>query len=363
MSAHTTQGPTVAIVGGGVTGLACALALARGGAAVTVHEAGPRAGEGALVRSGGMLAQGFESANEQLGLAFTALAARSLSLWPGWAREIEAASQIAVGFRQNGSIAPALQAGDDGWLAEMATGAARYGIEHDMLSGEKLRRLEPCLSGAVQSGLYFPQDGEVDNRALGPALVAAARIAGVDIQLNSPVSTLRDMAADTIVLACGPHAAIFADELPEAAHISPVKGQMLALDGTGLSLDQSLRGARIYLSQKPNGHIVAGATSEAGRADTQVETPVIDTLRQAAIEMVPALEQAKIVDRWAGIRPASPDGLPSLGASSQPGLCVALGSFRNGVLLAPAIGEAMADWILDGVAPDPAFNPARFVRR
>lgn len=352
----------IAIAGGGVTGLACALELARRGAQVTVFEAGAAAGEGAMARSGGMLAQGFESANEALGAPFTGLAAQALSLWPDWAGGIESASGQSIGFRQAGSIAPAMKPEDDSWLATLAARAAAQGIEAVHLDATEARKLEPGLGDGLQSALHFPGDGEVDNRALGSALVAACKAAGVEIVTHTRFDDPENVEADRIILATGWFASLAAERLPELAAIQPVKGEMIAFAGTGLALAQSVRGSEIYLSQKPDGRVVAGATSEPGVTGLDVTTRARTKLQAAAARMLPALSRKAVIDQWAGIRPGTPDGLPLLGASSDSRIALALGVFRNGVLLAPAVAHLMADYVLDGVEPDAAFAPARFGR-
>jgi len=352
----------ITIAGGGVTGLACALELARRGAGVTVLEASAKAGEGAMARSGGMLAQGFESANEALGTVFTGLAAQALSLWPAWAAGIETASGLTTGFRQAGSIAPAMKPDDDAWLAGLAARAEAQGIEAVRLDVLEARQLEPGLGDGLTSALHFPGDGEVDNRALGPALVAACEAEDVEILTNARFDDPADVEADRIILATGWFASLAADRVPELAAIQPVKGEMIAFGGGGLTLSQSLRGSEIYLSQKADGRIVAGATSVPGETGLDVTTRARTRLQTAAARMLPALGRQAVIDQWAGIRPGTPDGLPLIGASSVPKIALALGVFRNGVLLAPAVAKVMADYVLDGIEPDPAFAPGRFGR-
>jgi glycine oxidase len=85
-------------------------------------------------------------------------------------------------------------------------------------------------------------------------------------------------------------------------------------------------------------------------------------LRQAAIELVPKLADARILEGWAGLRPGTPDGLPILGATSTPGYFVATGHFRDGILLAPVTARVMAE-IITGRTPEfdlQAFGAERF---
>ncbi len=105
-----------------------------------------------------------------------------------------------------------------------------------------------------------------------------------------------------------------------------------------------------YISQKRDGRFVIGATSEPRQSDLQVKLQAIDELRLHAEGWLPTLKGTEIRESWAGLRPGTPDNQPMLGAGALPGVFVALGLYRNGVLLAPAVGEMMAAAILDGVS-------------
>jgi glycine oxidase len=117
----------------------------------------------------------------------------------------------------------------------------------------------------------------------------------------------------------------------------------------------------IYIAPKSRWTLV-GATSERGRADTEVEPAVIAGLRAKAVELAPALAFAPEVTAWAGIRPGTPDDAPMIGQTAIPGVFAALGHYRNGVLFAPATAEIVADQVIDGkVSPlAAAFDPLRF---
>jgi len=85
-------------------------------------------------------------------------------------------------------------------------------------------------------------------------------------------------------------------------------------------------------------------------------------LLSAAIELVPALENARVEETWAGLRPDSPDHLPILGSTDLQGLVIATGHFRSGVLLAPITAKLVREWItLGNVSVDwERFSPLRF---
>jgi glycine oxidase len=93
---------------------------------------------------------------------------------------------------------------------------------------------------------------------------------------------------------------------------------------------------------------------EAG-FDNQVVPATIKTLRQAAIDLVPKLTEARILESWAGLRPGTPDGLPILGATPTPGYFVATGHFRDGILLAPVTAKLIGQ-IIAGNKPELDLN-------
>jgi glycine oxidase len=116
------------------------------------------------------------------------------------------------------------------------------------------------------------------------------------------------------------------------------------------------------LVPRSDGRIIIGSTLEEAGYDKRIDADTIQRLHQAAIALVPTLEQARVIEAWAGLRPGTPDNLPILGETSRPGYFVATGHFRDGILLAPITAEIMARAIT-GEKPDQdisAFSPARF---
>ena len=99
-----------------------------------------------------------------------------------------------------------------------------------------------------------------------------------------------------------------------------------------------------------------GATVEEAGYDKRVDPEVIQRLHQAAANVVPQIGELRMNEAWAGLRPAAPDGLPILGATSLPGCFAAVGHFRNGILLAPITAKLMAQVIL-GRKPDCDLSP------
>jgi glycine oxidase len=370
--------PRIAIAGGGAAGLSAALALLARGAAVTVIEARGRPGQGAMWASGGMLAPGFECAAEtdpdhKLAEDFAALCAKAGHVWPDFAARAEAGGGKPAGYARTGSILPLASEGEAERFEAAAAQAARLGIAAMRLDAAEAARREPGLA-AVREALWFAGDGQVDNRALGEALARAVERAGGTLRCGQPATGLIETggAARGVVLASGER--IEADAVlaatgaaaglhPALPAITPIKGQMIAFRMPPEAMPRAvIRGFGAYLSAKPGGRLVAGASSEPGEAGLGTDPATLERLARGARRIWPALEDVPPAESWAGLRPATADGMPALGAArGVEGLFMALGGRRNGVLLSPLMGEAAAEAILNGALPRwaAAFDGAR----
>jgi glycine oxidase len=150
---------------------------------------------------------------------------------------------------------------------------------------------------------------------------------------------------------------------PHAFPTRPVKGQMLSVVGAPRALLRHVvRAPEVYLVPRSDGRILIGATVEEAGYDKGIDADTIHRMHQAAIALVPALSQARVLQAWAGLRPGTPDNLPILGATQTPGYFVATGHFRDGILLAPVTAHLMAQ-IVTGARPEydvSPFSPGRF---
>lgn len=123
-----------------------------------------------------------------------------------------------------------------------------------------------------------------------------------------------------------------------------------------------VRGSQVYLVPRENGELVIGATSEELGWDTTVTAGGVYELLRDAHELVPGITELPLTETRAGLRPGSPDNAPLLGPTELTGLVLATGHYRNGVLLTPITGDAMAHVLTTGELPDVArpFTPRRF---
>ncbi|SCF56854.1 glycine oxidase [Streptomyces sp. Ncost-T10-10d] len=151
--------------------------------------------------------------------------------------------------------------------------------------------------------------------------------------------------------------------------VRPVKGQVLRLAVPAAyapfltrTVRAVVRGSHVYLVPRENGELVVGATSEEMGWDTTVTAGGIYELLRDAHELVPGITELPLTETRAGLRPASPDNAPLLGPTALPGLHLATGHHRNGVLLTPVTGDVMAELLTTGELPEVArpFTPHRF---
>jgi len=127
-------------------------------------------------------------------------------------------------------------------------------------------------------------------------------------------------------------------------------------------LKHVIRSPQVYLIPRSDGRLLVGTTVEEAGFDKRTDPATIQRLYRAALQLVPKLADARILEDWAGLRPGTPDALPILGATSTPGYYVATGHFRDGIMLAPITAQIMSA-VLEGRDPEydlSSFSPARF---
>lgn len=380
MSRIPTEATDVLVVGGGIIGLVTAWRTAQRGLSVAVVDPGP--GGGAAQVAAGMLAAVTElHYGEQTLLALNVESARR---YPRFAAELSEASGQDLGYRACGTLAVALDADDRAHLRELHAFQRKSGLESVWLSGRECRRLEPMLAPGVRGGLRVDGDHQIDPRRLASALVTACERAGVTFhrQRAERLSVIQDRAqgvtltdgtaltAGQTVLATGSHSASLPGVPDEARPpVRPVKGQVLRLTVPpryapflSRTIRAVVRGSHLYLVPRVNGELVVGATSEELGWDTTVTAGGVYELLRDAHELVPGITELPLTETCAGLRPGSPDNAPLLGPTALPGLLLATGHYRNGVLLTPVTGDAMAHALTTGELPPEAapFAPDRF---
>ncbi|WP_030182112.1 glycine oxidase ThiO [Streptomyces sp. NRRL S-813] len=370
----------VLVIGGGIIGLVTAWRAAQRGFATAVVDPDP--GGGAAQVAAGMLAAVTElHYGEQTLLGLNLASARR---YPDFAAELTELTGDDLGYRRCGTLAVALDADDRAHLRELHDLQRASGLESEWLSGRECRRLEPMLAPGVRGGLRVDGDHQIDPRRLAAALVAACERAGVVLHRawaerltvrgdRAAGCVLRDgteLGAGQVVLAAGSRSGQLAGVPDEVLPpVRPVKGQVLRLTVPkryapflSRTVRAMVRGSHVYLVPRVSGELVVGATSEELGWDTTVTAGGVYELLRDAHELVPGITELPLTETRAGLRPGSPDNAPLLGPTELDGLLLATGHYRNGVLLTPVTGDAMAHVLTTGELPDEArpFTPRRF---
>ena len=382
----------MAVVGGGVAGLSAARELARRGLSVVIIESGlPGAASHAAA---GMLApQAEANASDEL---FELLCA-SREMYPAFAEQLLEESGVSIELDRTGTLYLALAEEDVEEVERRFAWQSRAGLEVERLSADEARRLEPRVSERVRAALRFPRDWQVESRRLVGALAASVTACGARLWTKAAANGVRVAAgraegvetsrgflsAGAVVLAAGAHTShvplLFPGRegrgaragLPVHPLIEPVRGQMLCLRQT-TSPEPFVRhvvySPRGYLVPRRDGRLLAGSTSECAGFDASVTAGGVHRIASNAFEIAPEAAALRLADTWAGLRPRASDGLPVLGESGEvKNLFYATGHYRNGILLAPANGEIIADLVTVGTTRWPpraleAFSPTRFRR-
>ena len=340
------QTPATLVLGGGLMGLAVAHQLARRGQTVTVISR--RRSEAAGFVAAGMLAphaEGLSGTLLQLGQA-------SLERIPRWVAQIESDSGLGCGLRTSGIVVPFRTADERDAYPTAGLGQTldRTGLDQEI----------PGLGPEWTTGLLFEQDGQIDNRrqlmraleracvSLGVQFLEGAEVLNLlegdhgqlnGINLRSAEGEQQQLNCRQAVLCSGAWSQHLVPQLP----VFPVKGQMLSLQGPREALKRVIFGPGTYLVPREDGLIVVGATSEREAAFAEGLTPDGQKQLQRGIAaLLPIATGWPPMERWWGFRPCTPDEGPLLGPGPIPGLWLACGHHRNGVLLAAITAELTA---------------------
>jgi glycine oxidase len=363
----------IIVIGAGIVGCAVAYELARRGASVQIVDDRP-AGMGATQASAGMLAPYTEAKDRHS--AFLDLAVRSLGLYDDFVARVVATTNMQVGYRRTGTLEVATTNEGMAALRQMAGRLSTRGIAHGVLDAQSARAEEPRVSHDVVGALFIESHGFVNAGELTRGLVTAAQNHGArvieggrvrkisrrggDLLVETPRGSL---SGNAVVLAAGSWSAQVEIDGMARPPIRPVRGQLLHLAWHGPTLHRVIWGERCYLVPWDDGTLLVGATMEEAGFEEQTTVAGVRELLDGACELVPQTRAARFLSARSGLRPATPDGMPIVGASRvMPTLMYATGHFRNGVLLAPVTAQLVADAMLEDCV-DPAldvFGPQRF---
>jgi len=358
MAARSNQLPEkseIIIIGGGVIGLSIARALAlRGVRDVTVIERG-EFGREASWAAGGILAPQVEADAAD---DFFRLASASRDLYPQFAQALLNETGIDIELDRTGTLYVAFTGAEEAEFRARFDWQRSEGLAVEWLSGDEARALEPALSNHVRCALRFPNDFQVENRRLVEALLVSNRRLGTNLFDHCEVRKVRVVdgkvhgvetsqgfiGAQSVVLAAGAWSSVL--DPTENLRIEPVRGQMLCFETNPRIARHVIYSSRGYLIPRRDGRLITGSTSEHAGFDKSVTIDGIRAIKMMAVEIVPAVNDAPMIDAWAGLRPRGRTDAPLIGASPElKGLIYATGHYRNGILLAPITGKLIADMI------------------
>lgn len=367
--------PDVVVVGAGIVGAACALALARESLDVLIVDASFAGGGSTAAAMGHLVVM--DDSPAQL-----ALTAFSRGLWERMADELPAGCE----YEMRGTVWVAER--DEDLEAARAKHAvyAAHGVASSIVDGAELARLEPALRRGLAGALVVPGDGVLypPNAArwcveravaLGATLrerCAAIAIGGGTVRVRGADGVDERISAGAIVNAAGIDAPQIAAGLP----IVPRKGHLVITDRyPGLCHAQlvelgylrsahGLGGESVAFNVQPRatGQLLIGSSRELVGRDGAVNHAVLGAMVRQAIRFVPALARCDAIRVWTGFRPATPDGLPLIGRwQAEPGVWIAAGHEGLGITTAPGTAALIAADIMGRAAPiDPApYDPAR----
>jgi glycine oxidase len=358
------------VVGGGIIGLAIAYEASRRGLAVLLVER-ERLGGGATAVAGGMLAP--VSEGEEGDPRLVELCLESARLYPEFVAAVEADAGLACGYRTEGTLLLALDHDHREQLEQAAAAHRGHSRRLAWLTAQEVKALEPRLAPRALGAFLAEEDRQVDPRALAAALAAALARRGVAVREGATVAALEPdavelrgaggaerVAAGHVVLCAGAWCNEALPGLP-ALPLRPVRGQIVRLRGEVL-IRHVVRTPDVYLVPRADGELLVGATSEERGFDPAPTAGAVLELLGEAFRAVPGVAELAVSELTVGFRPALRDHLPAIGATRLPGVLLAAGHYRNGVLLAPVTARLLVEGVIRGAMPEALapFSPARF---
>jgi len=334
--------PDILVIGAGIAGLASAWALSQRGARVTIVERGPIGRESSWAGAG--ILSLLLPWNYRPELA--ELAEQSVALYPDWLATIRQVSSIDPEYRRNGMLV----------RGEVDIQAAGNWLKHHP-SAEP-----PAPVAAFGPGLWLPEVAQTRNPRLIQALTEAVRRTGVTIdehagevhlerqgdRISAAVSGARRWTAERYVVATGAWSTAMLGPLAAGLNVRPIRGQILLYKAEPERLPCLLFDQGKYLVPRADGHILAGSTLEDAGFDKSTTEEAFASLQDLVRRHLPDVADQTPVMHWAGLRPGSPDNVPT--ADRHPeiaNLYANTGHFRYGVTLAPICAELLADRMED----------------
>lgn len=372
MSGQRGVATEVLVVGGGVIGSSIAYHLARSGVRTTLVEKNDIACAASGASAGGVRQQGRDPRELPLSM-------RATVRWATLEEELEA----DIHYRRGGHLTLAETVTERDALAVSVERQRADGLDLVLVEGDDLRELAPAVAPHVIAGSYSREDGHANPGLTTKAFAAAAARHGADVRTGVSVLSLEvsggrvtgvrtdqgSITADVTILASGAWSKTLVAGIGIDLPIAPMGLQMLLTEATTHCLDQVLGslGRRLSFKQLPNGQFLIGG---GWPGDWSLDESMGHVLPAsvwgstlAATALVPAAREVGLADAWVGIEARAADDVPILGpVAGFDGLVVAAGFSGHGFQLSPAVGQVIAELIVEGAPSIPldALHLARF---
>lgn len=248
--------------------------------------------------------------------------------------------------------------------------AKRFGVTMERIDQQQLKLSEPALGQQPEHALWLPEIGQVRNPRLLKSLHQAAIHTGVTIFEQQPVTQLstqqgkikgvisdqRHFYAPQVIIAAGAWSSKLLATAGYTLPVEPVRGQMVQFQADPTLLSHITLYQGRYVIPRRDGRVLAGSTIEYSGFDKSADPQTREALISAAVELVPALAGCDVLAHWAGLRPGSPEGIPTIGELKDiSGLYINSGHFRNGVALSLASCQLLSNLVLE----QPTIIPAQ----
>lgn len=355
----TARSPDVLVIGGGIIGCSVAYALACRGVRVSVLER-DRVGWGAPRAAAGFVWPTMTSRTHD---AWFDLCLAASTSYEAYAARLREETGLDPEYRRTGALRVAAGGPERDELRGKGAWMRSAGVEVSWVEIDEARRIEPRLSPELAGALWLPTAAQVAGDRMAQALAHGTVLHGGEVREGVTVLGLEHAAghvtgvrtgagvvpAAQVVLAAGAWSGALTAELPHPLPVRPVKGQSLIAETPPGWLRHIVTGTAGSLVPRGEGRLYIGATIENAGFDTQPGLGQVADRINAAESLVPGARSLVFVEARAGLRPASPTYIPIMGpVRGCSGLIAATAHYRNGILLGPLTGEAVAELLLGG---------------
>ena len=366
------------VIGGGIIGLLTARELALAGQSVTVLERNPRAGLESSWAGGGILSPLYPWRYPD---AVTDLSVIGHLEYPKLAAELFEATGIDPEYICSGHLILDTEEHRQAmsWAKEFSKKISLDSKTKYLsrIGRKEITVLEPELSETFRAAFWLPYVGQVRNPRIMKSLIKDLIQRGVQIVTDTAVEKINTSAgkvvnvvsregkwsAENYLVAAGAWSATLLENTGLSLAIEPVRGQMILFKTEPGRLNKIIMNNGKYLIPRKDGHIVAGSTLEYVGFDKSTTEDACHLLMREAVSMVPFLEKIPVVSQWAGLRPGSTDGTPTIDWHPQlDNLVICSGHFRNGIIIGLGSARIAASLLQDRSRKQAARTPENAYR-